>query len=246
MASAAFMLGSQTDEIQAVNLLSMFGSVGVATSRLNVDFIRDIANTDSPKKRPDVATEEGISVIREELDDIFAVLAEKIAEGRGVSVDVVRKKYGEGGMMTARTALERNMIDGIIEQQQSAAKSAVAKREKDMNLDDLKENHASVYREALKEATIRERERVMAHLKLAKSSGDFETAHKHIAEGVSTGESVMAHHAAARMERQEIEARQHEAAPDVDVASETTVTDPRLAMKSEIEAKCPGLEWEVM
>lgn len=247
MASAAYMLASQTKEIVAEDIMSMVGSVGVATSRWNVDFIKDIANSDSPKKRPDVATEEGVKAVQEELDDIYQVLAEKIADGRGVTVDVVKKKYGEGGMMTARTAFERNMIDGIIEQKQSAANGAVAEKESDMKtLDDLQDQHPTLYREALKAGATKERARVEAHLKLAKSSGDIETAHKDIAEGTPTGDSVVAHHASVQMDRREIESRQEEAASSVDAGGEPPDRkDPVLVMKAELEAECEGLTWEV-
>lgn len=150
-------------------------------------------------------------------------------------------------MMTARTAFERNMIDGIIElQQQSTADKAAAEKEKIMDLAELEEKHPSVYREALAAGAEKERKRVEAHLKLAKSSGDFDTAHNHIADGTSTDETVVAHHASVRMDRREIESRQEEAASSVDAGGEPPEkNDPVLVMKAELEAECKGLTWEV-
>lgn len=112
-ASAAYMLASMAGDISAENELSMIGSVGVATSASVNKYSKEIANTDSPKKRPDVSTADGEATIREELDDVYSVIVERIAKGRGTTVDTVNMMYGQGAVMTARKAVQRGMIDKV-------------------------------------------------------------------------------------------------------------------------------------
>lgn len=112
-ASAAYMLASVTRDVKTENDLDLIGSVGVALTVRTGGGMKDFANTDSPKKRPDVGTAEGEAVIREELDDVYSVIAERIAKGRGVTVQTVNMMFGQGATMTARKALQRGMIDGI-------------------------------------------------------------------------------------------------------------------------------------
>jgi ClpP class serine protease len=122
-ASAAFMLASQTDKIIAQHDLSLVGSVGVASAVAIPDGYRDITNSDSRNKRPDVSTKQGIAVVERELDDVYGVLAERIADGRRTSLDTVKRRYGQGSVMTARTALSRGMIDEI--EHSKAASTAI-------------------------------------------------------------------------------------------------------------------------
>jgi ClpP class serine protease len=112
-ASAAYMLASMANDISAENELSMIGSVGVATSASVNKYSKEIANTDSPKKRPDVSTADGEAAVREELDDVYSVIVERIAKGRGTTVDTVNMMYGQGAVMTARKAVQRGMIDKV-------------------------------------------------------------------------------------------------------------------------------------
>ena len=67
-ASAAYMLASQADEIIATNNASRVGSIGVLWStRVDPNEI-SITSTNAPKKNPDVTTDEGKAIVREELD----------------------------------------------------------------------------------------------------------------------------------------------------------------------------------
>jgi ClpP class serine protease len=223
LASAAYMLASQTGEIVAESEVSAVGSVGIATAMYVSDRIVDITNSDSRNKRPDVTTEEGKKVVEEELDDFYEVYAEMIAAGRKTTVDKVKRDYGQGAVMTARTALQKKMIDGIMNNQ--PAESKAAKIGDKMDPKTLKEEHRATYDavfNAGKEAGSKEEhERACAHLILAEGSGDVEAAHKAIKDGNGITEMVKAQHMSAAMKRNMIQARQDDNPPEINTAGDT-------------------------
>ena len=243
LASAAYMIASQTGSITAKNDASLVGSVGVATTRLNWDAIKEISNTDSPKKRPDVSTSRGVKAVQEELDDIYQVFAEMIADGRSVSVSTVKKKFGEGAVMTARTAKRRGMIDAIQVNQPKPAKTAAETGVK-MDAKTLREEHREVY-DAVFEAGVKaERDRVSAHL-VAADGGDIQAAHEAIKGGEPYSDLIKAKHDSFARNQALIKARQDDNPPDVNTA-EPVAQDERLETKKGLEAAVPGLTWEVM
>lgn len=155
-ASAAYMLASQSKKIIAKNEISLIGSVGVvATYRVGSDS-KEITNRESPKKRPDLSTKEGESVIKDELDDIFDVLVAKIASGRKTTAEIVKNSFGRGSVMTAGKALEAGMIDKIgykvkkTEEITNAFDSTEniesTQNEVIMDLETLKEKHPDLYK----------------------------------------------------------------------------------------------------
>ncbi len=118
-ASAAYGLAAVAGPIEATTPAAEFGSIGVAASFWLDDEIVDIASTEAPKKRPDVATDEGKAMVREELDALHDLFAGAIARGRaattGEDVDTktVNSDFGRGGMMVANSARKAGMIDKI-------------------------------------------------------------------------------------------------------------------------------------
>lgn len=112
--SAGYWLASAFDRIIATDRTDMFGSIGVVyTIEKTPDDEYVITNTTSKNKRPDPETEEGMKELTRLVDDIATVFEEDVAKYRGVSVDTVRKQYGNGSVFLAEEALERNMIDSI-------------------------------------------------------------------------------------------------------------------------------------
>lgn len=115
--SAAYGIAAAVGNITATSRMASFGSVGVATS----GFIQggicgtvvDMTNTDSPEKRPNLATDEGRAVVVKYLDQLAAEFTGTIARGRGVTPDAVREGYGRGSSMLARAAKEAGLIDVI-------------------------------------------------------------------------------------------------------------------------------------
>lgn len=244
LASAAYMLASQTNRIEAESDLSMIGSVGVLTNRHVSETTKTITNTDSPKKSPDVATEDGVSVVESELDDVFGIIAEHVAAGRGVSVETIKQDYGQGAMMTARTALNKKMIDGIIEQDKTATKEAAAKQGDKMDAKTLREEHRETYDAIFNSGVQAERDRVNAHL-VAAEGGDLNAAHECIKNGEGYTDLVKAKHD-AYARNQALKAARKEDNPDTIEPTDGDHEDEQTETKKGLEAAVPGLVWEVM
>ena len=242
-ASAAYMLASQAEKIIAEDDLTMFGSVGVATTMSNSKNMVEIANTDSPKKRPNAATDEGIGVVREELDDIYKVVSEKIAEGRGITPLQVNTMYGQGAMMTARKALAAGMIDNI--SKPAGEKNLAAKQKEKIKM--TEEEKKAVYAEAFNAGVMAERGRVEAHLIMSDASGDFETSRAAIKNGDALTDTVKAKHMSAEIRKRSIEARGVEAPSPVVVESQKPGAgkiDKEKQDLKDLQAKNPGLKFE--
>jgi ClpP class serine protease len=112
-ASAAYAIAAVGGKITATNAAVEIGSVGVAIDMFIDEGLVQIANSESPRKRPDVATPEGQAVVREELDALFDILVESIAYGRGTTTKDVRENFGQGGLFVAGEAKRRGMIDRV-------------------------------------------------------------------------------------------------------------------------------------
>lgn len=119
-ASAAYWIASAARTIYSSSTSSV-GSIGVvmvyrdtrkALERAGVSDI-EIVSSQSPRKRPDPATEAGRSQIQERVDDIADIFVGAIAKNRGVARSDVLTKFGKGGEMIAAKALSAGMIDGI-------------------------------------------------------------------------------------------------------------------------------------
>lgn len=112
-ASAAYWLSTRAGiggSITALSKLTAVGSIGVAVDVWSSGFIRQIASTDAPNKRPNVDTDHGVAVIRAELD---AIHDHDVAAARGVSRSKVNTDFGRGGLLLAEAALTAGMIDAI-------------------------------------------------------------------------------------------------------------------------------------
>lgn len=219
-ASAAFAIASQADRIVANNRGVRVGSVGVAVDvHVSEDRV-EIANTESPKKRPDVTTEAGRADVREELDALHELFAEAIAQGRGVSVKKVNTTFGKGGIVLADEALKRGMIDEIappslrIVSNEALTSASVGEEtlerismEKVMDAATLKTAHTAAYASVFELGVAKERDRVVAHLTMGEASGDVKTACEAIKEGSEMTSTLQAKYMAAGMNRSDIEAR---------------------------------------
>lgn len=226
-ASAAYAIAAVAPgKITATNIAAEFGSVGVAASYLVDDSIVDIASTEAPKKRPDLRTEEGKAAVREELDAIHALFVDAIATGRETTVADVNANFGRGGVLLAEEAKRRRMIDAIAKPPSAAPRKASAgseARRKHMDKQELKEQHPDLYAAVLEEGrgaglkegheagVAAERKRVLAHLKLADTTGADKVARDAIESGASTlDEAVFAEYQAASFKRNAIRDRQQE------------------------------------
>lgn len=114
-ASAAYWLASACDHI-AASKTAMVGSIGaVYTLRLNQGEGQtiEIVSSVSPKKRPNIQTEEGKAQIQNWADKFGAIFVEDVARYRGVSVEHVLNHFGQGDMLIGDDALNAGMIDEI-------------------------------------------------------------------------------------------------------------------------------------
>jgi len=255
LASGAYMLASQADKIIANDELTLVGSIGVATKASTSNVVKEITNTDSADKRPDVTTKDGLNVVKTQLDDIYQILAERIADGRKTTVQAIKDNYGHGATMSARTALQRHMIDGIkseflhryqSENKPSASQSAETHGEK-MDIKELKAENPGLYQEIFElgvtAGSEAEKERVESHLILADGSGDYDTAHEAIKNGDKITEKVKALHMAAAMKRNAIAAKASDNVPPIGGKEPVITEDDKVA--KELGA-IDGLEWRVM
>lgn len=228
-ASAAYALASQADEIVATNRAASFGSIGIAVSIGVDENMVDIASSLAPKKRPDVTTEEGKAVVREELDALHTLFVESIAEGRDTDVDKVNADFGMGAMVLAEEALKRGMIDSVAgvtplrlvdsSANTKTASSGEEKPERTMDLSTLKAQHPAVYQAAVQEGIDSERDRVTAHLTMGEASGDMKTAIGAINEGQGMTAKLQAQYMAAGMNRKDTENRAEDDAAAAAAAS---------------------------
>jgi len=119
--SGAYWLASQADYIEASSPVSLLGSVGVVTTMMDKKgyyskagvVVETIVSTGAEKKRPDIKTQEGIEIVKEELNQIHKVFVRRIAEGREVSESYVAENFGQGAVLTAENAVKVSMIDFV-------------------------------------------------------------------------------------------------------------------------------------
>lgn len=244
--SAAYALAAAAGPIEAVSHASTFGSVGVVAG-FGVDDKRiEIANTESPNKRPDLKTEDGKAVVREHLDAMQELFVGAIAEGRAynardkaITAEVVTKKFGRGSTLLAAQALKLKMIDqapapfirpvppvssGKRATSDPAVEAAGGATRKTMTKEEIKAQFPAVYEAIAEEGKVAgkaegktegealERKRVLAHLKLGKTTGAMKIAEDAIAAGKSTlDEDVHADYLSASMNRRDVGARQEDA-----------------------------------
>jgi len=117
--SAAYWIASATEKIIA-NPSALLGSIGVVTT-IPVQEQPDsegyknieIVSSNAKQKRPDPRTEEGMSEIKRELDDLESQFIEAIAKYRNVSVSAVKNDFGQGGVLIGKNAVASGMADSL-------------------------------------------------------------------------------------------------------------------------------------
>lgn len=115
-ASAAYWIASACGEIVADESAEV-GSIGCvmavtapdATSAKQIE----IVSSQSPFKRPNVATKEGRSQYQKRVDDHAEIFVANVATNRAVTVEAVLEKFGRGGVMTAKSAIAVGMLDTL-------------------------------------------------------------------------------------------------------------------------------------
>jgi signal peptide peptidase SppA len=119
-ASGAYWIASGASEIVAAKG-AFLGSIGAVASyrddtkkqeRLGIKN-RQYVYSGSPKKRPDLDSEEGQAQMQAQIDALGDLFVDGVARNRGVDRDHVLKKFGQGDTMIARLAVKAGMADRV-------------------------------------------------------------------------------------------------------------------------------------
>jgi capsid assembly protease len=116
-ASGGYWLASAAEGITAGDTAQL-GSIGVVatyTERQQREGVKtyQFVSSVSPRKRPDLATEEGKSQVQSIVDDLAAVFVSAVARNRGVSEEKVISDFGKGGVLIASKAVSAGMADNV-------------------------------------------------------------------------------------------------------------------------------------
>lgn len=111
--SAAYYEAATGETIYASES-SMVGSIGtVLTARKNSKDEIEIVSSISPNKRPNPETEEGLAVLKEQVDDLGNIFKNDMKKYRGITEKVFTSNYGQGAIKIGPRALALGMIDEI-------------------------------------------------------------------------------------------------------------------------------------
>lgn len=238
--SAAYMLAAMCDSVVAANKGAGIGSFGVAVSEYISRSVVDITNRKSKDKRPDVSTESGVAVHEDRLDEVYNLICDYIVVSRGVTKDEINKNYGNGRSFLAAEALRRGMIDAILGENTNVNKEVANVK----TLIELMAQYPDLYEEAIKLGQSQEKDRVNAHLEMAKVTGTagLELATEAIAAGDDFNQTYMAKYGALVAKQGIIDSRDEDS-NNVDVAQDTDSSEEKTidAIFTEAENKL-GIE----
>ena len=129
VASAGYWIASAADEILAESAVVETGSIGVVVSGMDfseadkkegIKVVR-IVSDNAPNKAPRVDTEDGVEEIRNRINAIERVFISRVADGRGVSAEVVKSDFGRGSVLIAQDpdpvnpdAISVGMVDNLL------------------------------------------------------------------------------------------------------------------------------------
>ena len=123
MASAAYWVGSAASEIVASSSTTQIGSIGVVTSHTDTSKAQEssgIKTTEiSAGKYKRIASqnaplsEEGAAMLQEQVDQLYTIFVDAVAENRGVDTETVLEDMPDGRVFLSKQAKKRGMIDHI-------------------------------------------------------------------------------------------------------------------------------------
>jgi signal peptide peptidase SppA len=120
--SAAYLLASASKKI-LMSPASEAGSIGVQASWTNMDGFWSKLGIQkvyfhskySDKKNLSPGTKEGKEAEQKLLDETWDLFAGAICKHRGITVEELVEKYGQGEVFLAKEALERGLVDEIVD-----------------------------------------------------------------------------------------------------------------------------------
>jgi len=165
-ASAAYWIASATSEIVTAPTAET-GSIGIVaayTDYRKADEKRgirslEIVSSVSPKKRPDVFTDEGKAQVQRAVDDLADIFVATVARNRGTTEEDVRDNFGKGDVLVGQRAVDSGLTDriGSLEsiiselQTQSQSTFSTGGIEMPMTLEELRAQEPEAYRAAVNE-----------------------------------------------------------------------------------------------
>lgn len=123
MASGAYWLGSAADAIVASSSTTEIGSIGVVTAHRDVSKAEEMAGIKTTEisagrykriaSQYGPLTESGQAEIQRQIDGIYTIFVDAVAQNRGVSAEKVLADMADGRVFLARDAQARGMVDYI-------------------------------------------------------------------------------------------------------------------------------------
>lgn len=157
MASAAYWIGAAADRIYIGGETTEMGSIGVVATHIDVSKQDEMYGekwtevTAGKYKRLASAhrplTEEGKNYIQEQVDEIYRVFVESVAEFRGLSVEQVLTA-ADGRIFMGREAVAIGLADEMAGMDDIIEK---LKEEPAMNLEEFKAKHFDLHRQVFEE-----------------------------------------------------------------------------------------------
>lgn len=181
-ASAGYWIGSASSDI-VIDKTALLGSIGVVATyidnkeRLEKNGVKEIeiVSGTSPKKRPDIHSDDGRELIQQRVDDIQAIFVATVARNRGVSEEKVLSDFGQGDVFVGQRAIDAGManrlgsLESLIEEfnQKSNKKEIFTMSEKvktytaeQITPDFLQANFPDVFKSISEGAKMAERQRI--------------------------------------------------------------------------------------
>lgn len=123
MASAAYWIGSAATEIVASSNTTQIGSIGVVTTHTDTSKAQESAGIKTTEisagKYKRIASQnaplskEGAAVLQDQVDQLYTIFVDAVAENRGVDVETVLEDMADGRVFLSKQAKKRGMIDHV-------------------------------------------------------------------------------------------------------------------------------------
>lgn len=129
LASAGYWIASAASKIIAIGPAVETGSIGVIITTIDdTEWLKDmglkrvrIVSENAPKKAPDISKKSGLNILQDRVDALERIFIKRIADGRKLTEEHVREKFGRGAVMIAddpdeskEDALNVKMIDSVV------------------------------------------------------------------------------------------------------------------------------------
>ncbi|WP_407440566.1 S49 family peptidase [Fibrobacter sp.] len=115
MCSAAYWLGSACEKVYTASNGTL-GSIGVlcAYDKRDDENVSVIVSDYSPNKVPKPDDDEGLKLIKQELNDLAEVFIKAVAEHRHTTEGDVRENFGKGGVFIGQKAVDAKLADCVM------------------------------------------------------------------------------------------------------------------------------------